>query len=116
MSVAVLMDMMSSSLLDEAEFERERGVILDELAMGNDDPVEIVHENFAQAIYGDHPLGRPIGGSIETVSAAQRDAVVGYYHEKYRPSSLVIVAAGAVDHAELCELVGAALVLSLIHI
>lgn len=109
MSVAVLMDMMSSSLLDEAEFERERGVILDELAMGNDDPVEIVHENFAKAIYGDHPLGRPIGGSIETVSAAQRDAVVGYYDQKYRPSSLVIVAAGAVDHAELCELVGAAL-------
>ncbi|MDI9589231.1 MAG: M16 family metallopeptidase [Gleimia sp.] len=109
MALTVLMDMVTSSLLDEDEFERERGVILDELAMGNDDPVEVVHENFARAVFGDHPLGRPIGGTFDTVSATRRDSVLGYYRQNYRSDLLVIVAAGAVDHDELCDLVSASL-------
>lgn len=107
MAVTVLLDMVASSVLDAEEFERERGVIIDELAMGNDDPTEIVHENFARAVYGDHPLGRPIGGTVDTVSATARDAVLGYYRDKYRSNTLVIVAAGAVDHDELVDLVAA---------
>ncbi|MDO5048928.1 MAG: pitrilysin family protein [Actinomycetaceae bacterium] len=109
MAVTVLMDMLTSSILDKDEFERERGVILDELAMGNDDPMEVVHENFSLAVFGEHPLGRPIGGSVETVSATPRESVMGYYRDKYRSDSLVVVAAGAVDHDELCDLVAASL-------
>ncbi|MDO5033931.1 MAG: pitrilysin family protein [Actinomycetaceae bacterium] len=109
MSVTVLIDMMAASVLDEEEFERERGVIVDELASGNDDPTEIVHENFAATVFGEHPLGRPIGGSIASVSAAKRDDVYDYYRDRYQPNSLVVVAAGDVDHDELCALVSAAL-------
>lgn len=109
MAVDVLIDMVTSSSLDVTEFERERGVILDEIAMGNDDPMEVVHENFARAVFGDHPLGRPIGGTSETVSSATRDRVFQFYESSYRSDSLVIAAAGAVDHDALCELVSRAL-------
>lgn len=109
MAVTVLMDMVTSSLLEEEEFERERGVILDELAMGADDPMETVHENFATAVFDTHPLGRPIGGTVDTVTATTRDSVMGYYRDKYRSNSLVVVAAGAVNHDQLCDLVAAAL-------
>ncbi|MDO5719161.1 MAG: pitrilysin family protein [Actinomycetaceae bacterium] len=109
MAVEVLIDMITSSSLDQREFERERGVILDEIAMGNDDPMEVVHENFARAVFGDHPLGRPIGGTSETVSAATRDGVLQFYHNSYRSTSLVIAAAGAVNHDSLCELVSQSL-------
>lgn len=109
MAVDVLVDMVTSSVLEQTEFERERAVILDELAMGNDDPVEVVHENFSKAIYGSHPLGRPIGGTYDTVAAARRDDVFDFYRETYQSNSLVIVAAGAIDHDRLCELVSQAL-------
>lgn len=109
MAVEVLIDMVTSSSLDLHEFERERGVILDEIAMGNDDPVEVVHENFARAVFGDHPLGRPIGGTSDTVSAATRDGVFQFYETSYRSHSLVIAAAGAVDHDSLCDLVSRSL-------
>lgn len=109
MAVTTLMEMMTSSLLDAVEFDRERGVILDELAMGADDPNEVVHEGFSQAVFGTHPLGRPIGGSIETVQAARRDDVWQFYKREYVASNLVVVAAGAVEHDQLCDFVLAAM-------
>lgn len=105
MAVEVLADMVSCSVLDPVEFERERGVILDELAMGADDPTDVVHEAFAKAVFGEHALGRPIGGDNDTINAALRDNVYDYYQEQYRPDTLVFVAAGAVNHIQLCELV-----------
>ena len=69
MAVEVLADMFTSSLLDPEEFETERGVILEELAMADDDPSDVVSERFFEAVLGDHPLGRPIGGSPETIGA-----------------------------------------------
>ncbi|MCS4484225.1 insulinase family protein [Gleimia sp. 6138-11-ORH1] len=105
MAVSVLADMVSASVLDPVEFERERGVILDELAMGADDPTDVVHEAFAKAIFGEHALGRPIGGDNQTINAAQRDHVYDYYRQQYRSDTLVFVAAGAVKHEQLCELV-----------
>ncbi|MDO5720998.1 MAG: pitrilysin family protein [Actinomycetaceae bacterium] len=103
MAVGTLLEMVTSSVLNETEFDRERGVILDELAMGADDPSEVVHEGFSRAVFGSHPLGRPIGGSIDTVQAAVRDQVWQFYREQYIASNLVVVAAGAVDHDQLCE-------------
>ncbi|EEH63993.1 peptidase M16 inactive domain protein [Gleimia coleocanis DSM 15436] len=105
MAVRVLADMVTSSVIDPLEFERERGVILDELAMGADDPTDVVHEGFSKAVFGDHPLGRPIGGDYDSINAAQRDTVFEYYQERYRPDTLVFVAAGAVRHEQLCEMV-----------
>ncbi|MGN6502590.1 MAG: M16 family metallopeptidase [Pseudolysinimonas sp.] len=109
MAVDVLADMFTSSLLDPAEFEAERGVILEELAMADDDPSDVVSERLFEAVFGDHPLGRPIGGSPQSITAVDREAVLAHYRANYRPQDLVITVAGAVDHDELVRRVEAAL-------
>ncbi|PZR55395.1 insulinase family protein [Xylanimonas oleitrophica] len=101
MAVDVIADMVTSARLDEAELETERGVILEELAMNDDDPADVVHEQFTQAVLGSHPLGRPIGGTPETIRAVPRDAVWEHYRWHYRPETLVVAAAGGVDHDAL---------------
>jgi predicted Zn-dependent peptidase len=104
-AVEVIADMLTSSLIDETEFENERPVILEELAMNDDDPQDVVHEAFSTAVLGEHPLGRPIGGTIETITAVSRAAVWEHYQNNYRPQDLVVAAAGSVDHQELIKLV-----------
>jgi len=110
MAVEVLSDMITSSVIDPEEFETERGVILEELAMADDDPSDVVSERFFEAVLGDNPLGRPIGGSPETIEAATRDRVWAHYRENYRAQDLVITVAGAVDHDELVARVERALI------
>ena len=109
MAVEVIADMLTSSVLDEQEFETERGVILEELAMADDDPSDVASERLFEAVFGEHPLARPIGGSPETIGAANRDAVWSHYRENYRPQDLVITVAGAVEHDELVTAVERAL-------
>ncbi|WP_172120909.1 M16 family metallopeptidase [Actinomyces faecalis] len=100
----VLTDMVTSSLLDPAEVETERGVIVSELADAADDPQDVAQEAFARAAFGDGtPLGRPIGGTYETVTAVPRDAVWEHYQRTYASDTLVVAAAGAVDHEEMCD-------------
>ena len=101
MAINVLSDMVTSSLIDAGEFETERDVILEELAMADDDPSDVTSERFFEAVLGDHPLGRAIGGSPETIRAATRDSVWNHYRANYRAQDLVITVAGAVDHDEL---------------
>lgn len=101
MAVEVIADMLTSSLIDADEFENEREVILEELAMADDDPADVASERLFEAVFGDHPLGRPIGGSPETIADATRDAVWSHYRANYRAQDLVITVAGAVDHDEL---------------
>ncbi|MGD9607470.1 MAG: M16 family metallopeptidase [Leucobacter sp.] len=109
-AVQVLADMVTDSMLDPGEFESERGVILEELAMAADDLADVTNERFFEAVLGaQHPLGRPIGGSAETIRGARRDDVLAHYRERYDPSTLVVAAAGAVDHDRLVEQVLAAL-------
>ena len=110
MAVEVLSDMITSSVIDAEEFETERGVILEELAMADDDPSDVVSERFFEAVLGDNPLGRPIGGSPATIEAATRDRVWEHYRENYRAQDLVITVAGAVDHDELVAGVERALI------
>ncbi len=98
MAVDVLSDMVTSSLIDAGEFETERDVILEELAMADDDPSDVTSERFFEAVLGEHPLGRPIGGSPETIRAATRDSVWNHYRANYRAKDLVITVAGSVDH------------------
>ena len=112
MAVEVLTDMLTSSLLDPAEFENERGVILEELAMADDDPADVANERLFEAVFGEHPLGRPIGGSPETILAATRDAVHEHYLSNYRPQDLVVTVAGAVDHDVLVAQVTRSLALA----
>ncbi|WP_435735609.1 pitrilysin family protein [Cellulosimicrobium sp. PMB13] len=109
MAVDVITDMVTSARLDADELETERGVILEELAMNDDDPSDVVHEEFAAAVLAGHPLGRPIGGTPDTINAVPRDAVWEHYRWHYRPETLVVAAAGGVDHDVLVDQVAQAL-------
>jgi predicted Zn-dependent peptidase len=105
MAIDVIADMITGAVLDPAEMEQERGVILEEIAMDSDDPTDVAHENFVAAVLGTHPLGRPIGGTPEAIRAVPRDSVWEHYRRYYRPDELVITAAGGLDHDVVCSLV-----------
>jgi predicted Zn-dependent peptidase len=89
--------------------ESERGVILEELAMNDDDPSDVVHERFAELVLGEHPLGRPIGGTVDTIEAVGAQDILEHYRRHYQAPGLVITAAGGLDHQELCARVQAEL-------
>ncbi len=109
LAIDVICDMVTSARLDDADFEMERGVILEELAMSEDDPGDVAHERFTQAVLDGHPLGRPIGGTPDIIRAVTRDAVEDHYREHYVPEGLIIAAAGGVDHDMVCAQVADAL-------
>lgn len=109
MAIEVLADMVAASVIDATEFEVERQVILEELAMADDDPSDVAHERITETVLRDHPLGRPIGGNPDTIRASTRDSVLEHYARYYRPHELVVTAAGAVDHRDLVNRVTQAL-------
>jgi predicted Zn-dependent peptidase len=105
MAIDVIADMITGAVLDPAEMEQERDVILEEIAMDSDDPTDVAHENFVAAVLGPHPLGRPIGGTPAAIRAVARDSVWEHYRRYYRPDELVITAAGGLEHDVVCRLV-----------
>src|ERR687889_94249 len=105
MAIDVIADMITGAVLDPAEMEQERDVILEEIAMDSDDPTDVAHEHFVAAVLGSHPLGRPIGGTPDAIRAVARDSVWDHYRRYYRPDELVITAAGGLHHDDVCRLV-----------
>jgi predicted Zn-dependent peptidase len=101
----VLTDVVSSALLLGEDVESERGVILEEIAMTEDDPGDLVHEEFSLALWGDTPLGRPIAGSADSVRALTRDQISEHYRRHYTGPNLVVAAAGNLRHEQVVELV-----------
>nr|WP_235436485.1 pitrilysin family protein [Arthrobacter sp. RIT-PI-e] len=109
MAIDVIADMVTSAVLDPEELEQERDVILEEIAMDGDDPGDVAHEKFVELVLGDHPLGRPIGGTPEAILSVPRDSVLAHYRRFYTPAELVVTAAGGLDHDVVCGLVQDAL-------
>src|SRR3954468_18646504 len=107
LAVDVMGDLVTSSVLAESDVETERGVILEEIAMHDDEPDDEVHDLLARALFGDHPLGRQVSGTAETISALSRKQIHGFYRRRYAPPQLVVAAAGNLDHEELVKLVRA---------
>ena len=106
LAVDVIADMVTSSRITSDDVESERGVILEEIAMHDDDPGDIVHDTFAAALFGaEHPLGRPVIGSVESIEMLSRTAIAGYYRRRYTPTSMVVAASGGLDHTKLLRLV-----------
>ncbi|HET7481384.1 MAG TPA: pitrilysin family protein [Actinomycetota bacterium] len=101
MAFDTLSDMVRNSTVDPEELEFERKVILEEIAMHDDAPDELVHDLFYRSMWQRHPLGRPVLGFNETVGAVKRDEVVGYWQDRYAPPNLVVAAAGHLDHDDL---------------
>src|SRR6266536_3165178 len=108
LAIDVLSDMVTSSLIEPKDVDAERGVILEEIAMNDDDPTDTVHEAFAAQLFGDTPLGRPILGSVDSINSITREQIAEHYAARYTPDNVVIAAAGSLDHAQVVELAGRA--------
>jgi predicted Zn-dependent peptidase len=106
MAIDVLGDMITSSTVTSADVDAERDVILDEIAMHDDDPDDVVHNLFAEQLWGgDSPLGRPIAGSVTSIQEMSRAQVARFYRRHYRPETMVVAVAGRVDHASVVAMV-----------
>ena len=107
--LALATDILSDVVWEPAfrtdEVDSERQVILEEIGMRDDTPDDVVHELFAAALYPNHPLGRSVLGTRATITDMERDAIAEYHGEHYRPSNVVVAAAGNLEHDELVEMV-----------
>jgi predicted Zn-dependent peptidase len=101
LAIDVVSDMLTGSLIRQEDLDAERGVVLEEIAMTEDDPGDQVHDLFTTALLGDSPLGRPVLGTVETINALTRDQVARFYRKHYDPTRLVVAAAGNIDHASV---------------
>ncbi|HSE10193.1 MAG TPA: pitrilysin family protein [Nocardioidaceae bacterium] len=105
LAIDVLGDMITSSVITADDVEAEREVILDEIAMHDDDPDDVVHNLFAEKAWGATSLGRPIAGTVASIETLTRAQIKRYYRSRYRPENMVVAAAGNVDHASVVRLV-----------
>ncbi|MGZ4353180.1 MAG: M16 family metallopeptidase [Gaiellaceae bacterium] len=103
----VMTDMVFAPAFEEIDSERE--VVLEEIAMYEDTPQELVHDLIAEAVFGAHALGRPVIGTAEVLSSIERPAIQGYHRAMYRPGNIVLAAAGNVEHEQLVAFVQASL-------
>ena len=105
LAVDVISDLMTSSIVAAADVDSERSVVLEEIAMRDDDPSDLIHDLFMETYYGDNLLGRPILGTTDSIKNMSRSSVYNYYKKKYLPQDLVVAVAGNVKHKKVVELV-----------
>ncbi len=86
------------------EMDVEREVVIEEIAMYEDEPQDKVHDVFSRAVYGDHPLGRPVIGSANVIRSVTKESISEYHSTRYRPENIVMAAAGNVEHERLVEM------------
>jgi predicted Zn-dependent peptidase len=98
LAIDVLSDMVTSSLIQPKDVDAERNVVLEEIAMNEDDPADTVHEAFTAQLFGDTPLGRPVLGTVESINGITRDEIWEHYAARYTAPHLVVAAAGNLDH------------------
>ncbi len=108
LALDVLVDMVTRSRMAAPDVEAERGVILEEIAMNDDDPDDVVHDLICMQAWGDGPLGRPIAGPVANVEVLTRDQIAGHHQAHYRPGEMVVAVAGNLDHDVVVGLVRAA--------
>ena len=101
----LLSDVIANPRFDPDDLRREQNVILEEMKMVEDTPDELLGELFNAAYFPNQPLGRPIEGTRETVSSFDHQTTAEFHAREFAPSNLVVAAAGAVDHAQLVDLV-----------
>ena len=101
----ILSDLVLNPVFDAADITRERGVIMEEIKMDEDNPDYLVHEIFTQNFFKDHPLGKPILGTKETVKRFERAPVVDAYAHRFAPGNIIVSAAGNLNHEQFVDLV-----------
>jgi predicted Zn-dependent peptidase len=105
LAVDVLSDVITSAVVSNEEFETERNVVFQEMAMRDDDPQDCAEEAFGTAFWGNHPLGVSILGTKESMNAITRDQIFDYYKNHYKPEAMVVSAAGNINHDKFVDLV-----------
>jgi predicted Zn-dependent peptidase len=104
LAVDILADILQHSVFDPVELERERQVILQEIGQAEDTPDDIIFDHFQAAAFPGQAMGRPVLGSTEIVSALKRDEIKGYMQDHYGIGTMLISAAGKIEHDALVEL------------
>ncbi|HEX3704871.1 MAG TPA: pitrilysin family protein [Vicinamibacterales bacterium] len=105
LAIDILSDIVRNPAFSAEDIEREKKVVLEEIKMVEDTPDDLVHELFTQGFWEDHPLGRPILGTKETVEALNATLLRDYFHNAYTPGNLVVSAVGNLQHAHVRELI-----------
>ncbi|HKY05803.1 MAG TPA: pitrilysin family protein, partial [Blastocatellia bacterium] len=105
----LIADLVSQPLFDNGELDRERNVVLEEIKMVEDTPDDLVHEIFVANFWPDHPLGRSILGTAETLATFDHDRVAEFFRGVYTPRNLVVSGAGNIDHAQFVDMVASRL-------
>jgi predicted Zn-dependent peptidase len=105
LALDVMCDMAARPRFESEALESEREVVLEEIAMIEDDPSDLVHDLAARCVFGDHELGRPVIGTAATVRGLTNDEVAGYHTSRYGSGNVVVAAAGNVEHDAFCALV-----------
>src|SRR6476660_9990989 len=100
----VLADLVLNPMFREEDMDKEKGVILEELKMDEDNPDYLVHEIFSSNFWKDHPLGKPILGTPQSVKRFDQEMIRAFFSEVYRPYNLIVTAAGNLSHDRLVEL------------
>ena len=109
LAVEVLADVVTDATLEPSDVEVERSVVLEEIAMRDDDPEDLLGELSDEALFGDHPLGRPVIGSEESVRRMDRETLHAFWQGQYTTPRMIVAAAGNLRHGEVVELVSSAL-------
>ncbi|MEV0246107.1 pitrilysin family protein [Nocardia sp. NPDC050712] len=105
LAVDLVSDVVLNGLCRSADVDLERQVVLEEIAMRDDDPEDMVGDAFLTALFGDHPIGRPVIGSIESIEGMQAAQLRSFHLRRYRPDRMVVAVAGNIDHEHTVELV-----------
>jgi predicted Zn-dependent peptidase len=108
LAVDILSDIVLNPALAEDDIEREKKVVLEEIKMVEDTPDDLVHEIFTQTFWEDHPLGRPILGTPDTVEGLKRDSLREYFEQAYTANNMIIAAAGNIQHERVRDLIATA--------
>ncbi len=101
LAIDVLSDMFFSSLFDEKEIEKEKKVVIEEIKMYEDSPDELIHDLFSEYVWNDHPLGRPILGTVDSIRSLSREKILDYLEHHYAPDNFVIAVAGKINNGEI---------------
>jgi len=109
MAIDVVSDLITSSIVTALDVDAERKVVLEEIAMRDDDSSDLVHDLFSDTYYGDTAIGRPILGTIDSIKGMSRSTVFNYYKKKYLPQDLVVAVAGNIKHKRVVAMVEEAL-------
>ncbi|HEX4518489.1 MAG TPA: pitrilysin family protein [Gaiellaceae bacterium] len=102
-ALEVMGDMVFAPLFED--LDSERAVVLEEIAMYDDTPQDLVHDLIGEAVFGNHALGRPVIGTAEVISSVSRRALRAHHKAYYAPANVVVAAAGSIEHDQLVELV-----------